>query len=323
MVIGTVVAFLLLGGLAVGWISHAQERNKRSIVARLASKYDKRSVDPAGSPGAFTPTRSPDSIPPSAPAKVTVPPAAEVSAGVSLSDMAKPDSLPASASPIIALADVSPEVLSLCVRVVSQYRQAKTWQEKLPFVKDPNRVEPLMQDFYEGQKMTDPDSGKLNGSQRFRFHGVEVITLFYDSSRSTGRVDVALMQDASGQWQLDWESYVGYSELGWTRFKQERPTTAKLLRCFASLGDYWNFEFSDESKYLSVHMLSPDGLTSLHGFCEKDSSLGREVATVLTDSTAKRHVTLRLAYPPSAESDHCVKIIGLAAERWLIEPKGR
>ena len=323
MVIGTLAAFILIGGLVSGWVSHFQERNQRAMVARLASKYDKRPVLPEMAT-AFPPTRSPDLNPPDAPVteKASLP-RPEVSAGVSLSDMVKPESVPASASPIIALPDAAPEILAQCARVVEQYRQAKTWQDKLPFIKDAKRVEPLMRDYYEAQHMDDPIAGQLNGSLRFRFHGVEVITLFYDSSRSTGRVDVALMQDPSGQWQLDWESYVGYSELGWTRFKKERPTTAKLFRCFASLGDYWNFEFSDEAKYLSVHMLSPDGLTSLHGFCEKDSSLGKEVANVLTDSSAKRHVTLRLAFPPNSESDHCVKIIGLAAERWLMEPKGK
>lgn len=311
MVVGTLLVCLLGGGLVSGWIYYFKERQMRRSVAMLAGKFEKRQPvtllgDPAPAPVA---------------APAPPPAAGDSTASVSLADMARPESVPASASPIVALENAPPEVLSECVQNVELYRYAKTWQDKVPLVKGGSAMAAQMKDYYEVQKMEDPVAGSLNGSMRFRFHGVEVITLFYESSRSTGRVDVALIQDATGRWLIDWESLVGYSEMSWTQFKKERPTTAKLFRTFASLGDYWNFEFSDEQKYLSVHMLSPDGLTSLHGFCETGSSLGKEVAAVLEGSGEKRHITFRLAFPPEAESDHCVKIIGLAAERWLLEPK--
>jgi hypothetical protein len=35
---------------------------------------------------------------------------------------------------------------------------------------------------------------------------------------------------------------------------------------------------------------------------------------------AKALLTLRLAFPNQAQSDHCVKIVGLLADRWLLFP---
>jgi hypothetical protein len=40
----------------------------------------------------------------------------------------------------------------------------------------------------------------------------------------------------------------------------------------------------------------------------------------LRDVGAKSLVTVRLAYPPNAQSDHCVKISELMADRWLLFP---
>lgn len=339
MVILVLLSLAIIGGLVAGWSWYVAVLEVRARMQELGAKYDKRVVQSGGS--ADLAARSlglPDPRPAEAPAPAVAPPAtparpapppADNSIGmvkgsknaVSIADMVRPDSVPAAAASITAIEGEMPADLKSAVNDVMQtYWQAQSWQDKLPLVRDPASVGPRMQDFYEVQKQSDPVSGRLEGSLRFRFNGAEVVTLSYSSSRVNGKVEVAMLKDASGQWKIDWESYTGYSEMAWDQFKKTRPPESKLFRTFAGPGEYWNFEFSDEGKYLSVHMLSPDGLVSMHGYCERESSLGREVASVLSRTAGKQPLIFRLAFPDKAESDHCVRILGLVAERWLMPP---
>ncbi len=336
MIILALAAMGIIGGLVAGWSWYVAVLDSRAQMRELAAKYDKRIIPTAGS--ADLAARSlglPDPQPaapapaPSAPSTMSAPttPGRDNSIGmkkadaVSISDLVKPGSLPENAAAITGIeTDVPPEVKVQLNDTMQNYWQAKTWQEKLAFVRDAERTAPLMQDFYEVQNQRDPVSGRLEGSLQFRYNGVEITTLSYASTRVNGKVEVALLKDATGAWKMDWESYTGYSQMAWDAFKKTRPSTSKLFRTFAGPGEYWNFEFADEAKYLSVHLLSPDGLVSLHGFCERGSSLGQEVASVIARTPGKQPLIFRLAFPENAESDHCVRILGLVAERWLMPP---
>jgi len=339
MVILALVAMGIIGGLVAGWSWYVAVLDTRARMRELGTKYEKRVIHTAGS--ADLAARSlglPDPQPPTLPSAPQAPaaPASPVPSptpkqdnsigmtrgdSVSMSDLVKPGSLPENAAAITGIeVDIPPEHKAQMNDAMQNYWQAKSWEAKLAYVRDPERTGPRMQDFYEVQNQSDPVSGRLEGAMRFRYNGLEVTTLSYSSSRVNGKVEVALLKDASGGWKMDWESYTGYSEMAWDAFKKNRPSSPKFFRTFAGPGEYWNFEFADEMKYLSVHLLSPDGLVSLHGYCERESSLGREVGSVLARTPGKQPIIFRLAFPENAESDHCVRILGLVAERWLMPP---
>jgi hypothetical protein len=341
MVILALASLAIVGALVAGWSWHVSLIHSRERMQQLGEKYEKRVMPSAGSadlaarnlglPSRDTPddpqssadssTAAGTQIGASSSGENSIGMANAPSDAVSITDLVRTDSVPVTAAPITVIeAELSAERRSAVNDVMQTYWQATTWQEKLKLVREPESTAPLMQDFYEVQRQSDPVSGRLENSIQFRFNGVEVITLSYASTRVNGKVEVALLQDADGQWKIDWESYTGYSGMAWDQFKKVRPDKPVLFRTFAGPGEYWNFEFSDRDKFISLHLLSPDGLTSLHGFCERDSSLGREVASVLSRTPGKQPLVFRLAYPEKAESDHCVRILGLVAERWLMPP---
>lgn len=336
MVITTLLALLIVGGLTAGWIAFFKEREFRLRLAHLGAKYEKRTnpavLSSTSGIGVNDPTPTGASDKPAEAGNHTDDPfprrsfgidtenTQPKSAAVSITNMEKLDSLPATAGQIVMLdGEIPPEQKAAATTLVQNYWQAASWKEKSAMVRDRARTEPLMQRFYDEQKLIDPPAGALQSAMHFKFNGVEVMTLSYASSRVDGRVEVALLKE-SNQWRIDWESYVGYSDMAWNQFKKERPSQPLLFRTFATKGDYWNFEFSDETMFLSVHMLSPDGLTSIHGFCENDSSIGREVLSVLQKGQGRQPLVFRLAFPERAESDHCVRIVGLVSERWLLPP---
>ena len=129
-----------------------------------------------------------------------------------------------------------------------------------------------------------------------------------------------MRRNADGRFVLDWTSYVGFSQMGWGDFKKDRTTTSTLFRTFATSSDYYNYEFTDRKKYLSVNLLSPDGLVSLHGFCERATPIGTALSHTLSRSNTMSGIVVRLAFPERAESDHCVWIRQFVSDRWLVLP---
>ena len=109
--------------------------------------------------------------------------------------------------------------------------------------------------------------------------------------------------------------------MAWADFKKERPVADKVFRAFAVVSDYYNFEFSDQKdNLLSVNLLSPDGVESLHGYCERRSELGGMLPEIFGNREGTAGITVKLAFPEKAESNHCVKITDLVSDRWLILP---
>ena len=288
-------ALLLLSsaGLAGGWWAYynadeAQEHTESSPPAQLR----------ASSPGSNASQRS-----------------------ISLTDLVKTDAeklfQPHSTESHNTLSDADTEAAAA---TITKFKSAKTWHEKLAFVFDAGRVTPLMRDFYDVRKQTDPVAGELLSLSPHKLLGREIIVASMEGNAIRNPVEAALLQYESGNWKLDWESYVGFGEMAWEQFILDRTTSPKLFRVQAQRGDYWNFEFSDENIWYSVKLRSPESERALHAYCRRDSGVGAELMALLQLPPKIQPLCLRLVFPERSQSDHCVEITGLAAERWLILP---
>lgn len=202
--------------------------------------------------------------------------------------------------------------------VLKKYWNTSDWRERVPLVFDPEHVKPLMQQHYEKQKYTDPTPGALLNRGRYRLNGTEILHFTYSCSRPGDVLELAMRRNSNGDFVLDWTSYVGFCELSWAELKQSRPTTPFLFRAFATASDYYNYEFTDEKKYLSISLLSPDGLTTIHGYCERDSPTGAAISRTLSKSQSMSGIIVKLAFPEKAESNRCALITQLVSDRWLL-----
>jgi hypothetical protein len=203
--------------------------------------------------------------------------------------------------------------------LMQQFWHATTWKEKAAFVVDADRVAPLMQQYYEQRKAEDPTVGSMTQSARFKISSKEVLMLVYSSTRPGDRLEAALLPQTDGSLRLDWESYVGWGEMGFSEFKKSRTTTPTMLRVFAHRGQYYNYEFSDEKQFLSVQLFSPDLLTTFHAYCERDSDLGAALDELFSKHVgADPALSVRVAFPEKAQSDHAARLTGIIADRWIM-----
>jgi hypothetical protein len=222
--------------------------------------------------------------------------------------------------------------------VLAKYLQASNWRDRLPYVFEPERVEALMKEQYEKREQQDPEKGALFAAGIITASTSKVLNLqFACATRPDAGMRANFHRTRSGKLLLDWESWVAWSEKTWPEFKQERSQREVVMRAIASESDYYNYEFAEKWNWLAVKLRSPDGLQNVTGYVERNSVLGIALANLigvslphkLPDGTpmpalklpgAKSLLTVRLAYPSKAESDHCVYIKDLLADRWLLFP---
>lgn len=218
--------------------------------------------------------------------------------------------------------------------VLSKYWKARTWQEKLPLVFQPEQVKPHMEAYYGAQSSRDPQFGSFVSAAEIRVSARKVVSLCY---RSTGRMGGVLHADfhraPGGVLLLDWESLVGFSDRSMRDFRTARDKTETPFRVQAVRDDYYNFEFADEKKFLSLRLYTPDGDDFVHAFCERDSPIARKLQQVLGEVHLNARsvlssdvggpavnsfpITVAIAFPTHAQSDRCVRLDRFVSAWWL------
>lgn len=214
--------------------------------------------------------------------------------------------------------------------VIERFLKAATVMEKQEFVIPKPGIEDRMKAYYETRKGTDPQVKEQLADFVLEYGGSRFLDVAYRSATSpAGAVRAAFRRSDQGLVLLDWESFVGYGSVDWADFKKQRPTTPVILRAYASVDDYYNYEFADAKKFLSVRLRSPDGQHLVNGFCERGTGVATEIGTRLSTvfplyepSAAAGGRTwapliVRMRFPANAASDHCVELLEMVHGQWL------
>jgi hypothetical protein len=200
---------------------------------------------------------------------------------------------------------------------LQHFAAATTWMDKLPYVHDSNRVRPLMKRFYEDQKQRGKKIGSPDSISFYRLGALQIQHIVCNTTSTDGQLELAMRLEPSGDFLLDWESYVGASAMDWTDFKKLKPTVNTLFRVYAIENDYFNFEFSDNSRFICLKLLSSDNTETLYAYCDKDSGVANELKKLLINDSSVP-LTLMLAFPENAKSNNCVHLREIVANRWLL-----
>lgn len=208
-----------------------------------------------------------------------------------------------------------------------QYQAAKSIEDKLRYVYRPERTEARMRKFYEQREQADPALGKLLRGMRLKAADSELTQLIYDCPQRLNGVVTATFHHTRGGWLLlDWDSFTAWGEMKWPDFKARKSIEPILLRAIAEASDYYNYEFSDRARYLSLKLRSPDGSEVVHAYLPRRSGLGKMLEKELNFAQMEvtgrpagaMLVTARLSFPFDARSDHCTQIKQLIINRWVL-----
>lgn len=235
--------------------------------------------------------------------------------------------------------DATHPLVQEAAAALEDYRKATSVANRQPVVFESGDIEKRMSAWYGLQQTaSDPVPGELKGATLITAGESKVVMLGYECPQRPDALLPAYFHRApGGRLLLDWEAWTAWGEMSIPDFKRSRSLIPILMRLVASESNYYNYEFADTSRFLAVKLRSADGQHSITGYVLRKSLLGTAVANLigvpllnkLPDGTpmpplrrpgTKSPVTLRVAFPPSSQSDHCVMITELIADRWMVFP---
>ncbi len=222
--------------------------------------------------------------------------------------------LPAAAETVAPVTGERSEaaILAEAEPLAREFLEAKTVAQLLPLVRHPEVTELRMREVYPAGKIEAPGLSKFNSSE-----GISVRKPFVSlmvRTREQLEKPLAFIETPQGL-KIDWESWEGWSAMSWEKFLSTKPRTAQVFRVTLSAVNYYNFNFSDDSKWQSYRLISPDEQHSLYGYVEKGSALDQKISP--TEEVKAAPLMLSIKYPTEVVSDSQVEIEGFVAEGWV------
>lgn len=260
-----------------------------------------------------TETTSPPAATESAPRGTEAPPLAEAAPSVAGFEIVSQGRYLAAES---LSAAVTEDEISKASAILSKFFSAKSWHDKAPYVYDADRLEGVMQRYYDVEHKTDLPTGTAAAAGIYRM-GTSIIQVrgYRDPAKGLSR-DIILRRQMNGAYLLDWEALVGAGEMSLEEFLRTKPSKPTLFRVYATLGDHQAKELRDARRFLCVRLLSPDLQRSAFAFCEKGSGVAQSISGVLAESKLVP-VTVRLSFAPGATSAEDLRLDEFVSPHWI------
>lgn len=206
------------------------------------------------------------------------------------------------------------EIISEAEALAGKFLNATTVDDMLATVRNPELAESRMRAFYPGGKIEAPGMSQFNSgaglATRGKLHSFPVLTRDHEER------SLAFIETPKGL-KIDWESWVGWSDIPWKEFLSTKPAGSHVFRVILASVDYYNFGFSDDQKWQSYRLESSDKEHAVYGYVEKNSALNAKLRPNISEQSVL--MTLALKFPPDPKSDSQVEIERLVSEGWVEE----
>jgi hypothetical protein len=196
--------------------------------------------------------------------------------------------------------------------IARAFLEAKTVEERLKVVDRPEIVAERIRRHHPDGTIESEGLGDYSHFSQIRMIGsyaiVPLRTRDFRMRMMTFRVDPDGLK-------VDWESWVGWSDMAWDDFIEQRPQGAHAFRVNLAAVEYYNFEFADDRKWQSFRVISPDEQHALYGYVERDSPAHVALRSTLDEGFTRAFIELRFA--ENAANSEQVEITRVVAENWL------
>lgn len=224
-----------------------------------------------------------------------------------------PPAAPAPTAPPIVENSAKTGILAL-EEVIKAFLESPSTVELLRQVRDPERIAPKLEAWLAGKAYVAPGF-------------TEIVSSSFDADGESGNLikaqvrtadyemrEITLVGGQSG-FKVDWESWVGWSEMSWDRFQSERPTEGKWFRVSLTQVDYYNFAFKNDLEWASYRLESPDKSVAFYGYVPRTSQLDQEIRPIDKQENVK--LLLKLRFPPDQPHGDQVLIEGISGQGWF------
>lgn len=206
------------------------------------------------------------------------------------------------------------------IRAVGSFLNAKNVDERLQFIRDVTLMEPIVRDYYTRH----PDGPII-------FKKIEALPraassspiATFDVQLADGRTRRATAgRSATGDYRVDWASFVIYSAMDWADFSATRPTKPVFMRVLVEPGSRYDDRFPNADWFLCIKLIDPlnPDAAPLYGYVQRRSPLGQKLGLILrTHPGEPMPMMLTLKHPTQIEGKNGdqVWVEEMIGEGWI------
>jgi hypothetical protein len=125
------------------------------------------------------------------------------------------------------------------------------------------------------------------------------------------------LRTKGNSYQVDWESWVGWSEMGYEELRKSKPKQAVEVRVIVSAETYFNFDFpkEHENRWQSYKLSFPLQESALHGYVARAGKLDDELRMNVDEK--ERYMILRVRYPEKSTRDDQILVDSVVQVGWV------
>jgi hypothetical protein len=204
-------------------------------------------------------------------------------------------------------------------QVVAAYLAADEIEEILPWVRQPERVRPLIEETWKSQPKK-----PLKFSRMILFQASNVGTRPFwvvQAEVEEGDLQNLLVeQTGDAEVKIDWETHVCHQPMAWDRYVAERPGGQALdFRVTAVPDTFFNHEFSDDGSWRCFRLMAKDSDEFLFGYAKAGGEVADELDRLGRDAPGRiATAVLRLRALPESNTARGVVIEKVVSPRWLL-----
>ena len=206
------------------------------------------------------------------------------------------------------------------VTITRNFLQAATLADAMPFVRELARVRPLMEAYYQDTPWQPFEVRRMPEAVEQFQTNFDLLATVVEVNDYQPRI-VALQKTPEGP-RLDWEAFVGYCEVPWEKLGEMRPVRPFVMRVRLAADDYFNFDFTDPSRYVCCRLSSMDERHSLYGYVVRNTPLYTALLSRLRLNSVPMP-TIRVRFQPGGASTNQVEIVELLADGWVVTENTR
>lgn len=213
-----------------------------------------------------------------------------------------------------AEAEATVDRIMACLK---SYFEAGSIDLLLPVVRHPERVRPLMEQWYQTHEWKASKLDTLNLFQPLTLENRGSFWLVSCSIKDGSKRRLLLEETEGGRVLVDWETDVCYQPMDWDLYCQQKPAGSFDFRVRIKEDNYFSHEFSDSNKWACYQLNTLDGDNVIYGYVNRQSPFGRQILGLLqANKGSEVSVILRISRPTDLKSPRGVVIEKLLSPRW-------